>query len=269
MSFGLKAAERLANKTVLITGASSGIGAATALELASAAKGQLRLILAARRTERLTELKSTLESTYDNIKVYPATLDISKYTEIPNWVSQLPKDFADIDVLINNAGMVYGREDVGQLKVSDIEIMFQTNVLGMFILTNSIVPLFRKKGRGDVVMLGSIAGRDPYPQGSIYCATKASLRSFSHSLRKETVDTGIRVIEVDPGAVETEFSLVRFRGDKAAADKVYEGTQPLVAEDIAEIITFALSRRDNTVIAETLVFPNHQASARDVYRKTK
>lgn len=268
-TYGSKAAERLAGKTVLITGASAGIGKATALELVGAAGGNLKLILAARRVERLEELKTHIEKEYGakGAKVLAVSLDVSKYDTLPGFVQSLPKEFADVDVLINNAGMVHGVERVGDIKQADIDVMFHTNVLGLIALTQAIIPIFKAKGKGDVVNLGSIAGRDPYPGGAIYCATKAALRSFSHSLRKEVIDTRIRVIEVDPGAVETEFSIVRFRGDKSKADAVYTGTEPLVAEDIAEIITFALTRRENFVIAETLVFPSHQASASHVYRK--
>ncbi|VVT50766.1 uncharacterized protein SAPINGB_P002873 [Magnusiomyces paraingens] len=266
-TYGPKAAERIAGKTVLITGASAGIGKATALELVGAANGNLKLILAARRVDRLEELKKHIESEYSNAKVLAVELDVSKHDTIPGFVSSLPAEFADVDVLINNAGMVHGVERVGDIKSSDVDVMFNTNVLGMIALTQAIIPIFKKKNSGDVVNLGSIAGRDPYPGGAIYCATKAALRSFSHSLRKEVIDTRIRVIEVDPGAVETEFSIVRYRGDKGKADAVYQGTEPLVAEDIAEIITFALTRRQNFVVAETLVFPSHQASASHIYRK--
>lgn len=268
MSYGSRATKNIAGKTVLITGASAGIGQATALELAAAANGDLKLILAARRTDRLEDLKKTLQSKYPSIKVLPVALDVSKYDTIPKFVQDLPKDFADIDVLVNNAGMVHGVEKVGEIKQSDIDIMFHTNVLGLIALTQAVIPIFKAKNSGDVVNLGSIAGRDPYPGGAIYCATKAALRSFSHSLRKETINTHIRVIEVDPGAVETEFSIVRYRGDKAQAGNVYKGMDPLVAEDIAELITFALTRRQTVVIAETLVFPTNQASASHMYRSS-
>ena len=142
--------------------------------------------------------------------------------------------------------------------------MFNTNVLGLIALTQAIVVGMKERGRD--INLGSIAGRAP-PRGAIYGATKAALRSFSHSLRKELINTRIRVIEVQPGAVETEFSIIRFRGDKSKADAVYKGTEPLVAQDIAEVITFNLTRRENCVIAETLVFPSHQALASHVYRR--
>lgn len=267
MSYGLKAAERLAGKTVLLTGASSGIGEATALELAATAQGNIRLILAARRLDRLQELKRKLEAQHESISVLPRKLDISDYKQIPSFLSELPSEWSQIDVLINNAGLALGKDHVGAIKPEDIESMMFTNVIGMITLTNALVPQFKKRSSGDIVMLGSIAGRNAYPGGAIYCATKSSLRSFTSALRAETTNTGIRVIEVDPGAVETEFSVVRFYGDKSQADNVYEGTEPLTPEDIAEVIAFSLSRRSNTVIAETLVFPSHQAGAPYIYRK--
>lgn len=272
-SYGSNAAKNLAGKTVLITGASAGIGQATALELAAAANGDLKLVLTARRMDRLLALKKELESKYPSsstpgISVLTLELDVSDYKSIPKFVSALPKEFADIDILVNNAGMVFGVETVGDIKQQDIDVMFHTNVLGLIALTQAIIPIFKAKNAGDVVNLGSIAGRDPYPGGAIYCATKAALRSFSHSLRKETINTKIRVIEVDPGAVQTEFSVVRYRGDQDKADAVYKGIDPLVAQDIAEIITFAVTRRKTVVIAETLVFPTNQASASHMYRES-
>lgn len=267
MSYGLKAAERLAGKTVLITGASSGIGEATALELAAAANGNIRLILAARRLDRLLELKSKLEKQHEMIAVLPKRLDVSDYRQIPSFLSDLPSEWSEIDILVNNAGLALGRDHVGSIKPEDIESMMFTNVIGMITLTNALVPQFKKRNSGDIVMIGSIAGRNAYPGGSIYCATKSSVRSFSSALRAETINTGIRVIEVDPGAVETEFSVVRFYGDKSQADNVHKGTEPLTPEDIAEVIVFSLSRRPNTIIAETLVFPSHQAGAAYIYRK--
>lgn len=164
--------------------------------------------------------------------------------------------------------MVHGTEQVGEILQSDIDIMFQTNVFGLIALTQKLLPIFKARGKGDIVNLGSIAGREPYPGGAIYCATKAAVKSFTETMRKELISTRIRVIEVDPGQVETEFSVVRFRGDKSKADAVYKGVDPLVAEDIAEIIVFAVSRRENTIIADTLVFPNHQASAMIMHRKS-
>lgn len=139
--------------------------------------------------------------------------------------------------------------------------MFQTNVTGLIAMTQAILPIFLARpdgGRGDIINIGSIAGREPYSGGSIYCATKAAVRSFTDSLRKELIASRVRVIEIDPGQVETEFSIVRFGGDKAKADKVYEGVEPLTGDDIAEVVVFAAGRRENVVVADTLVFPNHQ-----------
>ena len=153
---------------------------------------------------------------------------------------------------------------------SDIDVMFNTNVTGLLAMTQAILPIFlaREGGAGDVINVGSIAGREPYAGGSIYCATKAAVRSFTDALRKELVATRVRVIEVDPGQVETEFSVVRFYGDKDAAKKVYEGVDPLTGEDIAEVVVFAATRRENVVIADTLVFPSHQAGAGVMHRKS-
>lgn len=266
MSYGIKAAERLAGKIVLITGASAGIGEATAKEFAAAANGKLSLILTARREERLQKLSSQLSETYPGIKVHTAGLDISKLETIKPFINGLPKEFADIDILINNAGKALGKDNVGSIGEKDIQEMFQTNVLGLITLTQAVLPILKKKNSGTIVNMGSIAGRDPYPGGLIYCATKSSVKFFSHSLRKELIDTKIRVLEVDPGAVETEFADVRFGGNKEAAKATYKGMEPLVAEDIAEVIVFGVTRRENTVIAETLVFPTAQASASHVYR---
>jgi 3-hydroxy acid dehydrogenase/malonic semialdehyde reductase len=141
--------------------------------------------------------------------------------------------------------------------------MFATNVTGLINMTQAILPIFKTRadgGKGDIINIGSIAGREAYQGGSIYCATKAAVRSFTDSLRRELISTRIRIIEIDPGQVETECSVVRFGGDKAKADKVYEGVEPLTPEDIAEVVVFAAGRRENVVIADTLVFPNHQVS---------
>jgi 3-hydroxy acid dehydrogenase/malonic semialdehyde reductase len=142
--------------------------------------------------------------------------------------------------------------------------MFATNVTGLIAMTQAILPTFLSRGAGDIINIGSIAGREPYQGGSIYCATKAAVRSFTDALRKELIATRVRVIEIDPGQVETEFSVVRFGGDKEKAKKVYEGVEPLTPEDIAEVVVFAAGRKENVVLADTLVFPNHQVCEGDV-----
>lgn len=266
MSFGAKAAERLANKVILITGASSGIGAATAREFACAAKGNIKLILTARREDRLKTLSSLLMKDFPSLKVHSTQLDVSKVNTIKPFLSGLPKEFSGIDVLINNAGKALGNAEIGNIKDEDIQGMFQTNVLGLIGLTQAIVPHFKKKNSGDIVNIGSVAGRESYPGGGAYCASKAGVKYFSQVLRKELINTRIRVLEVDPGAVNTEFSLIRFYGDESKANEVYEGVEPLLAEDIAEVIVFGVTRKQKTVIAETLVFPTYQAGAAHIYK---
>lgn len=161
------------------------------------------------------------------------------------------------------SGLVKGMAQAPNIVPEDIDIMFATNVTGLINMTQAILPIFKARpdgGRGDIINIGSIAGREPYQGGSIYCATKAAVRSFTDSLRRELIATRIRIIEIDPGQVETEFSVVRFYGDKEKAKKVYEGVEPLTPDDIAEVVVFAAGRKENVVIADTLIFPNHQVS---------
>ena len=162
-----------------------------------------------------------------------------------------------------HSGLVKGVAQAPDISPADITTMFATNVTGLISMTQAILPIFKARpdgGRGDIINIGSIAGREPYQGGSIYCATKAAVRSFTDALRKELIASRIRVIEIDPGQVETEFSVVRFGGDEAKAKKVYEGVEPLTGDDIAEVVVFCAGRRENVVVADTLVFPNHQVS---------
>lgn len=267
MSQGQSASLRLSNKTVFITGASSGIGRATAVEFCDATAGQIKLILAARRLDKLVELKAELVDKFPQVQVHVAPLDVSSPSAIGPFLGALPVEFKDIDILVNNAGKALGNAQVGSIAQQDIDECFNTNVMGLISITQAVLNIFKAKNSGDIVQLGSIAGRDPYPGGSIYCATKFAVRAFTEAMRKELINTNIRVIEIQPGAVETEFSIVRNYGDKSKADAIYKGREPLIAEDIAEMIVFATSRRQNTVVAEMLVFPSDQASASNVYRR--
>ncbi|KAJ0426799.1 oxidoreductase [Aspergillus carlsbadensis] len=261
---------RLAGKTILITGASSGIGRSTAKEFARTSPTNLKLILVARRVESLRALAEDIRKETDNgVKVHPVQLDVSKPAEIADFVDSLPVEFRDIDVLVNNAGLVKGIARAPNIAEADIQTMFSTNVEGLINMTQAILPIFQQRpdgGAGDIINIGSIAGRDPYAGGSVYCATKSAVRAFTDALRRELIATRIRVIEVDPGQVETEFSLVRFHGDKSKADAVYAGCDPLTPDDIAEVIVFAAGRRENVVLADSLIFPNHQASATVMHR---
>ncbi|KAJ6021453.1 NAD(P)-binding protein [Penicillium herquei] len=267
-------AKRLEGKTILVTGASSGIGKSTALEFARTSPKNLKLILTARRIDTLKEVAAEIKAEVgDGVQVLPVKLDVSNPEEIRNFVPSLPEDFKEIDVLVNNAGLVKGVAQAPDIDPQDMAIMFNTNVTGLINMTQAILPIFKKRsdgGRGDIINVGSIAGREAYPGGGIYCATKAAVRSFTDSLRKELIATRIRVIEIDPGQVETEFSVVRFYGDKSKADAVYKGCEPLTGDDIAEVIVFAAGRRENVVIADTLIFPSHQnqAGTTSMHRKS-
>lgn len=264
-------AQRLKGKTVVITGASSGIGKSVALEFARTQPDDLKLVITARRIDTLKEVAQEISGFAKGVKVHPVKLDVSKPEEIESFIGQLPEEFKEVDVLVNNAGLVKGVAQAPAIKKEDIDVMFSTNVTGLINMTQAVLPIFKSRsdgGRGDIINIGSIAGREPYQGGSIYCATKAAVRSFTDSLRKELIATRIRVIEIDPGQVETEFSVVRFDGDREKAKKVYEGVEPLTGDDIAEVVVFAAGRRENVVLADTLVFPNHQAAATVMHRKT-
>ncbi|ETN42158.1 uncharacterized protein HMPREF1541_04099 [Cyphellophora europaea CBS 101466] len=265
--------QRLAGKTIVITGASSGIGEATAREFARTSPADLRLILTARRVDNLKKIASEINAEVgDGVKVLPVQLDVSDPKAVSGFVGNLPKEWQDIHVLVNNAGLVKGVDKVGDISGADMKVMFDTNVTGLVNMTQAVLPIFKARGSdggsGDVINIGSIAGREGYPGGSIYCATKAAVRTFTEAMRKELIATRIRVIGIDPGQVETEFSMVRFGGDKSKADKVYEGVEPLTGQDIAEVVVFTAGRRENVVIADSLIFPNHQAAATVMHRKT-
>jgi len=199
--------KRLEGKTVLITGASSGIGKSTALEFARTSPKSLKLILTARRMDALKSLAEQIKSEVgEGVQCLPAQVDMSKPSEIVSFVSNLPAEFKDIDVLVNNAGMVKGVAKSPEIDPEDINVMFATNVTGLITMTQEVMKGMTKRGesgQGDIINIGSIAGREGYPGGSIYCATKAAVRTFTDALRKELIATRIRVIEIDPGQVET------------------------------------------------------------------
>lgn len=199
--------KRLSGKTILITGASSGIGKSTALEFARTSPDSLKLILTARRIDALNQLASQIKSEVGpGVKCHAAQLDMSKPGDIVKFVSSLPDEFKNIDVLVNNAGLVKGVDKSPGIKPEDIEVMFATNVTGLITMTQEVMKGMMKRGesgRGDIINIGSIAGREGYPGGSIYCATKAAVRTFTDALRRETIASRIRIIEIDPGQVET------------------------------------------------------------------
>ncbi|KAL8279224.1 hypothetical protein RQP46_008480 [Phenoliferia psychrophenolica] len=258
---------RLAGKTVLITGGSSGIGAATAVLFARAGAN---IIITARRQAQLDVVAEEAKKANKEGgsgkggEVTTLLLDIQDPKAVSSILDKLPN--VKVDILVNNAGMVLGKEQVGDISESDVVTMFNTNVIGLISLTQIFVREFKKQHSGHIIFLGSIAGKEPYAGGAIYTATKFAVHAFQGSMARELVNTPIRVTQICPGMVETEFSIVRFRGDKDAADKVYENVQPLVANDIAEEIVWAASRPDHVNIADVLIFPKCQASAGIVHR---
>lgn len=218
--------QRLTGKTVLITGASSGIGRETAREFARTAPKDLKLVLTARRTDPIAQLAAEItKEVGDGVKIHIAALDVSNQAAVKAFVPALPAEFKNIDVLLNNAGLVFGTERAPDIDPGEIDTMLATNVTGLVGMTQAVLPIMLARGdggQGDIINVGSIAGRAGYVGGSIYCATKAAVRAFTEALRNELLHTRIRVMEIDPGQVETNFSVVRFRGDKDKADAVYK-----------------------------------------------
>ncbi|KAF9069650.1 hypothetical protein BDP27DRAFT_1222121 [Rhodocollybia butyracea] len=263
-------ASRLLGKTVLVTGASAGIGAATALLFA---RGGSNVILVARRADAIKSVAEACATAFKESglqqggKFATVQLDVSDKAQVASFWDKVPKDMRDVDILVNNAGFVLGVDRVGDIKDEDIEAMFATNVLGLISVTQLLIKDFKAKQSGHVINLGSIAGREAYAGGAIYTATKHAVHAFTASMMAELVNTPIRVTEIQPGMVETEFSIVRFRGDSGAAKKVYQGLEPLTASDIAEEIVWAASRPPHVNIAEVLVLPVNQASTTLNYRK--
>jgi 3-hydroxy acid dehydrogenase / malonic semialdehyde reductase len=252
---------RLRDKIVLITGASSGIGRATALEYA---KHGSKLILCARRTGRLEELRSQLKT-----PVHTITMDVRDRSQVFQAIAELPTEFKNVDILINNAGLVMGVDPVETVPSESVNTMFDTNVKGLLNVTQALLPGMKQRNQGWIVNVSSIAGTEAYANGSIYCATKHAVTAITKSLRHELNATGINVISIEPGMVETEFSVVRFGGDKEKAKKVYEGLEPLTGEDIAETIVFTTSRPPHVQIASVVIFPTNQSAATTAFRKTQ
>src|SRR3954447_1529544 len=232
-------------KIVFVTGASAGIGAATAL--AFAAEGA-RLLLAARRASRLAEVASrALERGAE--AVHSIDLDVRDHRGVQNAIDTLPEEWAPIDILVNNAGLSRGLDKLYMGRVEDWEEMIDTNVKGLLYVTRAVVPGMVVRGRGHVVNLGSTAGELAYPNGAVYCGTKAAERLINDGLRQDVLGTPVRVTSVDPGMVETDFSLVRFHGDNERAAKVYKGITPLKPEDVADVIVWATRCPDHVNIA--------------------
>lgn len=249
-------------KTVLITGASAGIGAACAR--AFAATGA-RLLLAARRLDRLTALASELRST-DGIEVHELEMDVRDLGLVTRGIGDLPDEWRGVDVLVNNAGLGRGIEPLQRGDPRDWDEMIDTNVKGLLYVTRAVLPGMLERGRGHVINIGSIAGREVYPGGAVYCATKAAVDAITRGMRMDLLGTPVRVTNVLPGLVETEFSLVRFRGDEARAEGVYRGYVPLSAADVADAVVYAATRAAHVNVDEVMVKPVAQATTAMVDR---
>lgn len=243
------------NKTALITGATSGIGMATARLLA---KNGLKTIICGRREDRLQKLSDELSAF---THVHTLNFDVSIREEVFAAIGSLPKEFSEIDILVNNAGNAHGLETIDEGNPDDWDAMFDINVKGLLYVTKAILPDMISRKSGHIINIGSTAGKEVYPKGNVYCASKHAVDALNQGIRMDLNGKGIKVGAINPGLVETEFSKVRFKGDSKRADKVYQGFTPLKPEDIAEIIWFALTRPPHVNIADLTVMCLDQASS--------
>jgi len=250
-------------KIVLITGATSGIGKACAEKFAA---NGYNLIITGRREKRLEEISLQLKNKFQTNSVCLG-FDIKKYDETEKAISSLPAAWKKIDVLINNAGLAAGLSSIDEGKISDWELMIDTNIKGLLYVSRIIMPLMVKRGKGHIINIGSIAGKETYLNGNVYCATKHAVDSLTKAMRMDLLKHGIKVSAVNPGAVETEFALVRFKGDKAAAKNVYKGYKPLTGNDVAEVVYFTTTLPDHVNINDVIVTPTAQANTVHTFKK--
>jgi len=247
----------------LITGASSGIGEATALTLANHG---FNTILVGRRTDRLEALKVSIEQNFP-VQAYVATVDVRDKQAVQDMVNALPAAWSSVQILINNAGLAWGLSAIDQGQLEHWDTMIDTNIKGLLYVTKFVTPLLVKNGNGHIVNIGSIAGKEVYANGNVYCATKHAVDALSRSMRLDLSHYPIKVSAIHPGAVETEFSLVRFDGDAERAANVYKGFENLVAQDIADAIWFMLSRPKHVNINEMTIMPTAQPMAGVIHRQ--
>ncbi len=252
-----------APRTVVVTGASSGIGEACAHVFAGAGD---RLVLVARREDRLAALAATLADAH-GIETLTVALDVRDRDAVRAALGALPEEWRDVDVLVNSAGLAAGLEKFQDADPDDWDRMLETNVRGVLSVTRALLPGMIERHAGHVINIGSIAGRAAYPNGSVYCASKAALDRITSGMRMDLLGTGVRVSTVDPGMVETEFSVVRFHGDADRAAQVYAGLQPLSAHDVAEAVAWVADRPAHVVVADMLLLPLAQAGSGLVHRE--
>ncbi|MEG0795726.1 MAG: SDR family NAD(P)-dependent oxidoreductase [Odoribacter sp.] len=250
------------NKIALITGATSGIGKATASKAADAG---FDIIITGRRNDRLQELAETIRK--KGVEVLTLNFDIRQSEEVKTAIQSLTGKWRNIAVLINNAGLAVGTSPLQEGILDDWERMIDTNVKGLLYITRAVAPLMIAQNTGHIVNLASIAGKEVYPGGNVYCATKHAVDALSRGMRTDMLKYNIKVTNIAPGMVETEFSLVRYKGDETAAKNVYKGFTPLTNEDIAETILFAITRPPHVCLNDIVIMPTAQANTRDVNRQ--
>lgn len=250
-------------KIALVTGATSGIGRATAITLA---KMGYDLIATGRRSDRLEELKTQLPKEVDFL---PLVFDVRERSNVLSMLTNLPPNWKNINILVNNAGNAHGLDPIQTGNLDDWDAMIDINVKGLLYVSNAIIPGMCERRSGMIINIGSIAGKEVYPNGNVYCASKHAVDAVTQGMRMDLNPFGIKVIAIHPGLVETEFSLVRFKGDETRAEKIYQGYQPLVAQDIADIIEFAVTRPAHVVLADIVVLPTAQASATVINKDLK
>ncbi|PPL04364.1 SDR family oxidoreductase [Parapedobacter indicus] len=247
----------MSKKTAFITGASAGIGEACASVLA---REGYDLLLAARRIDRLTELSDRLIATY-GIKTHLLALDVRNADEVFSTFSNLPSEWQQVDVLINNAGLSQGLDPIQEGDIGDWDRMIDTNLKGLLYVTRAVAPIMAARNEGHIINIGSIAGKEVYPNGNVYCATKYAVDALTKGMRIDLLNKHVKVTAIHPGMVETEFSVVRFKGDEERAAAVYQNLEPLVANDIAEAVWFAVSRPRHVNINDLVIMPTAQATA--------
>lgn len=256
---------RVKGKTALITGASSGIGRSCAIALA---KLGMNIIIVARRNDLLLDLKKIIEQEY-LVKVLALQLDVRNDNEVKEKLSKLPVEWKDIDILINNAGLASGLDKLYNNSSEDISTVIDTNIKGLLYVTNALLPhMIERDIPATIINMGSVAGDAAYAGGAVYCASKAAVKILSDGLRIDLVDTKIKVTDIKPGLVETNFSMVRFKGDKERAKKVYQGIKALTPDDIAETVAYIANLPTNVHIAEITLLCNNQADGRTIYKQS-
>lgn len=251
-------------KTALITGATAGIGEATAHRLA---KEGYRLIITGRRASRLTEVATALQTQWQ-AEVLPLCFDVRQLAQVQEHLGNLPAEWQSIDLLVNNAGLASGLAPIHEGDIDDWERMIDTNIKGLLYVTRTIAPLMKERRSGHIINISSIAGKEAYLNGNVYCGTKHAVEAIGKGMRMDLLPFGIKVTQICPGAVETEFSVVRFHGDRERANKVYDGFEPLRGEDIADTVYYVASLPPHVTVNDMLIMPTAQACASMIHRES-